>query len=405
MKGPGGRGPIGSGKTPRFEYFLETVDQPVTPEHPAWERPLPLSRRAVSEPSSSRAIPDAFISIGDYFKAVRAFLQGVERGAFSRCLEEQGAESSAGRIFRIFLAKHGEYYHPARVETGLGGRSFRWVVNVAVSAAGRALLFKEHALLKRLKREFPVTYVPEVYAAGEVDAGNSRSLAMFLGQWFSGFHEFHLTRGTSDTGPELVLWDPENGHRRLDSGQGRAVYHQVAYILTHYFNPSTLEGIGAWHHAAGDFVVRLKGADPEVRLITVREYRPLFRVHTKTGGAAYGIKRLLETLLIFLLNLSIRTRLDRLDGTGDLAWSDPAAAEATVAGMLAALAEKPPPFELPLPLNLLFRHYLAACSAEDLLELCGAIASNYAPEAPEKPLVKARLREHAGALAAALSRL
>jgi hypothetical protein len=87
--------------------------------------------------------------------------------------------------------------------------------------------------------------------------------------------------------------------------------------------------------------------------------------------------------LIFLLNLSIRTRLDRLDGTGEMAWSDPVAVEATVAGMLAGLAEKPPPFELPLPFTQLFRRYLANCSAEDLLDLCNGIAATYPPEAPE----------------------
>ena len=91
--------------------------------------------------------------------------------------------------------------------------------------------------------------------------------------------------------------------------------------------------------------------------------------------------------LVFLLNLSIRTRLDRLDGTGDMAWSGPVAVEATVVGMLAALAEKPAPCELPLPMDRLFRRYLAACSADDLLEMCGAIAATvFPPGSPERSL-------------------
>lgn len=367
-------------------------------------RPLPLSRHSFSGLSHPAA--GASLSVGDYFEAVRSFLEGVGWEAIRRSLAGWNADASSAETFQIFLAKHGEYYHPARVEAEIEGKLFHWVVNVAVSAAGRSLLFKEQAILDRLNREFHVSFLPQVYGAGEVAAGHGHSVAMFLGQWFYGFHEFHLSRkAPANAGPALVLWDAENGPRHIDSGQARAVYYEVARILTHYFSLTTLEGIGAWHHAAGDFVIRLRGDHPEVRLITVREYQPLFQTRPETGEAAHGLQTLLETLLIFLLNLSIRTRLDRLDGIGDMAWSDPVAVEATVAGMLAALTEKPPPFELPLPFNQLFQQYLAACSADDLLDLCNGIASTYPPEAPETPVVKARLNEHAAALSDALGRL
>jgi hypothetical protein len=343
--------------------------------------------------------------MGGYFEAVRSFLEGVGWDAIVRTLAGWGADASSAETFRIFLAKHGEYYHPARVEAEITGVCFHWVVNVALSAAGRSLLFKEHAILERLNRELRVSFLPEVYGAGEVDAGHGHSVALFLGQWFYGFNEFHLTRNAPGAQPVLVLWDGENGHRHLNPGQARSVYHEVARILTHYFSLTTLEGIGAWHHAAGDFVIRLRGAHPEVRLITVRQYRPLFRSHQESGDPAQSLKTLLETLLIFLLNLSIRTRLDRLDGTGDMAWSDALAVEATVAGMLAGLAEKPPPFKLPLPFNQIFQRFLANCSADDFLDLCNGIAATYPPEAPETLLVKARLNEHAAALSDALNRL
>jgi hypothetical protein len=362
-----------------------------------------LSRQSFTE--SSYPAPDAFLSIGDYFEAVRSFLEGVGWAAVVQSLAGWGAVASSAQAFRIFLAKHGEYYHPARVETDIEGKRFCWVVNVAVSAAGKPLLFKEHAILERLNREFPVAYLPEVYGAGEVDAGSGQSVALFIGQWFRGFHEFHLTRNTLDAEPVLVLWDAENGHRLLDPGQARTVYHEVARILTHYFSLTTLEGISAWHHAAGDFVIRLRGPRPEVRLITAREYRPLFRARRETGDPARDLQTLLETLLIFLLNLSMRTRLDRLDGTGDMAWCDRAAVEETVAGMLAALAEKPCPFELPLPLAKLFQRYLAACSADDLLDMCRAIAvKTYPPGTPELALLETHLNEHAATLTEALSR-
>jgi hypothetical protein len=355
---------------------------------------------------TSQAASELPLSVGDYFQAVRAFFEETEREAATDFLERLGADAAATASFRIFLAKHGEYYHPSRVEADIGGKPFCWVANVAVSAAGRSLLPKEYAILKRLNREFSVSYVPEVYAAGTVDAGDGRSVALFLGQWLPGFHEFHLTRRAADAEPSIVLWDAEAGQRLLDSAQTRAVYHEVARILTHYLSLTTFEGIGDWHHAAGDFVAKVSGSRPEVRLITVRDYRPLFRARHEADDACPDLKSLLESLLIFLLNLGLRTRLDRLDGTGDMAWSDPVAVEATVAGMLAGLAQKRAPFELPLPLDLLFRRYLAACAADDLLEMCRAIAAKVFPiGSSEHPLLENRLQEHAAMLAEVHRRL
>ncbi len=407
MKSSGGLGVTESMTAPRFEYFLETLDQPVEPGHPVWLRPLPMTRHGLAEPVAPGLRPDVSISVGDYFQAVRAFLEGPGKDAFFRSLTRLGGDASAAETVLVFLAKHGEYYHPAKVKTEIKGIVFRWVVNVAVSTAGISLLFNEFDLLEKLGREFPASYIPEVYGAGEVDAGRGRTLAMFLGQWFPDFHEFHLTRDTT-SGEEgsLVLWDPENGPRRLDTAQAQAVYYQVARILTHYLKLTDFVCIGAWHHAAGDFVVRLREDHPEVRLITVREYLPLFRTRPASGDSVRSIKLFLEALLVFLLNLSIRTRLDRLDGTGDLAWSDSVAVQATVAGLLDSLAERTAPFELPLPMELLFMRYLAACSKDDLLGLCMAIAEkNYPSGSLEFSLLETCLEEHAAELTAVFSRL
>ncbi len=405
MKGSRGRGFPNPRRAPRFEYFLETREQPVAPGQLLWRQPLPLSRSFIG--GGSRPVAeDATLSIGDYFGAVRSFLEGAGREAIAACLERCGSQADAAASLRIFLAKHGEYYHPCRVEADVGERLFCWVVNVAVSAAGKSLLPKEVAALERLNRECPVSYVPEVYAAGTLDAGHGRSISLFLGQWFPDFHEFHLTTSATGVEPAIVLWDAESGHRYLDLAQTRAVYYEVARILTHYFSLSTGEGIAAWHHAAGDFVVKASGSRPEARLITVRDYRPLFQPRPEKGDAGPELKRLLETLLIFLLNLGIRNRLDRLDGTGEMVWSGPAAVEATVAGMLAGLAEKPPLCDLPLPLEQIFRRYLAACSADELLEMCREIAATvFPPDRPERLLLENRLPEHADTLAGILSRL
>ena len=394
------------GTAPQIAYHLETTAQPVTPRDALWTRPLPKSRRGVPEPSSPPLAEIEPLTVGDYFQAVRRFLEGAGRRAIIRACERGGLEAAPASALRIFLAKHGEYYHPARVEAEIRGKSLCWVVNVAASAAARSLLAREYALLERLGRDFPGSYLPDVYGTGEVDAGRGRALSMFLGQWLVGFHEFHLTRAASREGPATVLWDPEKGPRRLDAAQSRAVYYQVARILTHYLNLETFEGITAWHHAAGDFVVRIDADAVEVRLISVRDYRALFTARPEPADTPRSVAAFLETLLVFLLNLSIRTRLDRLDGTGELAWAGPESVAATVEGVLDGLAGKPAPGELPLPLDRLFRRFLAACREEDLLDLCRALAAKIDPEGSAGlPLVGRCAQEHAATLVAAFNRL
>ena len=387
---------------PRFSCFLETSDQPVTPDHPVWSLPLPSSRQATTR--GLRAEPGKAPSVGDYLGAVQHFLEGPARDAIAQNLAKRGAGSSYPECFRIYLAKHGEFYHPAYVEAHSGGNCFQWVVNVAASPAGTALICKEYALLQKLARQCQPVYVPEVHAFAEVQIAGGLCLPMFLGEWFSGYHEFHLTRSAANGEQGLVLWDSENGNRFLDREQSEKIYCQAARILTHYFKPASFECIGAWHHAAGDFVARLSDSGVDVRLVTVREYRSLFRSRHVPGGVDPDIRTLLEALLLFLLQVSIRMRLDRLDGVGQIAWSGPEAVKGTLAGVLEALADKPDPAGLPL--DVLFSRYLASCTEEDLLDMCqGLVAKTSSSGAPELPLVISRLPEHAAELAEAILRL
>jgi hypothetical protein len=386
---------------PHYSYFLETADQPITPAQPAWHYLLPTDRRSFQNAPAGHQAPA--ITLGHYFQAVRGFLEGPAQAMVARALRGQGLAMGGAEEIGIYLAKHGECYHPARVAAQAGGTRIEWVVNVAVSPAGAAIIQNEFAVLQRLKREFSPSYLPQVYVLGEVQVQTGRPLSMFLGEWLAGFHEFHLTRSGSGDEMDVVLWDPENGNRILGRDQVKALYAQAARILTHYFNVSTAECIGAWHHAAGDFVVNLAGHAPVVRLITVREYRPLLRPESTPAGR--GIKRLLEVLLVFFLNLTIRMRLDRLDGVGEIAWAGPAAVDGALAGVLEALAEKPQLPDVPLPLDVLFTHYLLSGSPDDLLDMCSGILASFHPHSPDTAVARAHLEEHAAALALALSRL
>jgi hypothetical protein len=388
---------------PRFDFFLETTDQPVTPEHPVWHLPLPSNRTWNEQAVSADAVKTP--SVGGYLHAVRLFLEGPARNAIDQNLAQNGAGPSDPESFRIHLAKHGNFYHPARVTAHFGGRTWlQWVVNVAVSTAGNSLIRREYDLLEKLFQQYRPAYVPKVHAFAEVPIGGGLRLPMFLGEWFSGYHEFHLTRSTPGGEQRLVLWDPENGSRFLSRGQAEDLYRRTAHILAHYFNPGTFECIGAWHHAAGDFVARLSGSGVDVRLVSVREYRSLLRTGHSEPDAAPGIRLLMEALLLFLLQVSIRMRLDRLDGVGQIGWSGPAAVDGTVLGVVEAVAEKPAPSGTRL--DLLFRRYLASSTEEDLLDMCRDIAAKTINlDSPEWPLVESRLPEHAADLAEAIRRL
>jgi hypothetical protein len=376
---------------PDYHYFLETPDRPVGPDHPAWSSPLPVARQSAPQTGPSAC------SYGDYFLGVRSFLEGAGREAAERALRRRGLPPRPAE-WRVFLAKHGEHYHPARVEASVPGATGEWVVNVALSAAGRALLNREQAILRRLARETPTPFLPEVHGWGEVECRPGVGIGLMLAEWFSGFHEFHLTH-LPDGGRGMIVWDAAGGNRLLSPSQVVAVYRQAAYILTSYLELEGFEAIGAWHHAAGDFIVRDHPGEPEVRLVTVREYRPVF------GRAPSDLEGLLNACLVFLLQISLRTRLDRLDGTGDMAWAGPEAVGATVDGVLAGLAQKPFPEGLPLPIAALFERYLARCSVNVIESLCADVAArSFAPGSAERALARAGLTEHVRLLSAAFER-
>jgi len=236
---------------------------------------------------------------------------------------------------RIFLEKHGEFYHPARVCIRVHRRTLTFVVNVAVSQPGLEAIAAEYRRLKRLRQAFNAHFIPAVYGMKWVRLPGGGDLGMFIGEWFRGYHEFHQSADASGGEIKLVAWDAERGNFFLTPAQCREAYRQAAAILTYYYNLETLEQIFSWHHAAGDFILRPFGRDAvRMRLITVRRYAPLFE------NVAITPETMLEGLVVFFLNLSIRNRVDRLDGVGELAWSDHLAVPATVKGFFDGLEMK-----------------------------------------------------------------
>jgi hypothetical protein len=113
----------------------------------------------------------------------------------------------------------------------------------------------------------------------------------------------------------------------------------------------------------------------------------------------------MQALLLFLLNLSIRMRLDRRDGIGDVVWADDVAVAATVTGFFKGLALQLKAAEWPQNVAEFFRKYLKTQSKNDLLNDLAAIVARYEAAMPGRDLIMAHLTAHAVSLQAVLSRL
>jgi hypothetical protein len=87
-------------------------------------------------------------------------------------------------------------------------------------------------------------------------------------------------------------------------------------------------------------------------------------------------------------------RLDRLDGTDELAWSDDITVPGTVLGFLEGLAQKPGIDMLPGPIDVCFMYQIVNYTQFDLLDISRTILEAYSPQAPEVPLIRQHLQQH-----------
>ena len=386
---------------PQFSYFVSHGNVSVTRRSPIWEHPLPLDR------SLSTAGGDLTLSYGEYFETVRAFLENTGCELISRTIGERiGPEMKPVQIrkIRIGLEKHGEFYHPARLQVLTERGKISFVLNVAVSDTGIRHIRDEYQYLQKLNNEFIHSFLPQVYGIGEITSADNRKISMFLGQWFENYHEFHLTRSPWDDSNQIAVWHPRHNRFFLSFDQSQELYRQVARILAYYYNVETFSQIFPWHHAAGDFIIKIDNAGLDAKLITVRRYTPLLTNRQALESTAGSPELILQALLIFFLSLSIRTRLDRLDGVGDIVWADPSVVGPTLTGFMEGLALKPPVQILPDTIERCFRYYLSACTRQDLYDLVTAVINVYDPDTPGHSVLKQNVPEHVETLSGVIQK-
>ena len=369
-----------------FHYYISNITHPLTEKSSHWTIALPQNRRnQINSNEVNR------VTYGDYFSAITSYLTQHNYNSLHLALHglyQYDPEYKCPDQVRIFLIKHGEYYHPAKIETLFGEKIFSFVMNAAVSAAGLSLIAKEYGILRRLQNSFPYPFIPRVFDFGEKATHGGLPIKMFIGEWFDGFYEFHLTREQENDKMGVVVWNDDGQSFLLNKEQIVALFENAARILTAYYNPFSFEHISSWHHAAGDFVVKIEKNFMAVKLITVRNYGPMINEPNA------DMRTVLEGLLIFLLNLSIRIRLDRIDGVGEYAWANEWALKGVVRGFFNGLSDQKNLQRIPTELIFGFKKYLSSFNKEHFMEWATNLIDNFNPDTPGLDLIKLNLPNH-----------
>ncbi|MDY6837336.1 MAG: hypothetical protein SWH78_05100 [Thermodesulfobacteriota bacterium] len=374
---------------PNIKYLLPSPEGYVPADASLCQTPMRLTR-CEARPSHGPAF-----TYGAYFKAIRDVISKDGHKLLVHATERRLARKvllSDMEAVLIYGEKHGSDYHPARIEVWAQGACVSFVMNVAVSARGKVRLCHEYDVLRHLDRKFVFSFLPHPYFYGEAschgghDGETDTLMTMFLADWFEGYHEFHLSMDKATGSQRLVMWDADKGNPSLSRQQAWELYRQGAMILTLYYDIETFEQIFPWHHAAGDFVVRAEDDGLDMKLVTARQYGPM--VDPCQGVSAY------EALLLFLLNLSMRMRLDRLDGVGAVAWADSECVGAIVKGFVDGLRMKEQEGMIPRGFVNAFLRQCASFARRHLSERFHALVDACDPGAPDMPVIRRCLGRH-----------
>ncbi len=381
-----------SPRVPNFTFAVAGRGSGLDETHPLWLEALPLSVRRPSTDAASAGK----ISHGDYFEAIQTYFleDGVRhlQKALALSCSPAAPPPSPERI-EVVLEKHGEFYHPARIRVIAPAASQAFVLNVAATPAGHECMTNEIEALQQVIPRLPPGTLPQIYGEGQVENQNAQSFSMFLADWFEDHHEFHLSVDPASGQRRIVVWDTGDAPFFLPDDATPAVYAQTAYLLTRAYDFKTTRQIYPWHHASGDFVLQPLERGPDIKLITVRQYAPTL------GGAddqELDTESRLMAAMVFFANLTLRNRIDRLDGTGELAWADDTTVAATVAGFKRAINESSLSDLVPL---------LQSYDMADWVTLLNAVAQQYRLMPSEEALIERHIEDHAVSLQAAIRRV
>jgi len=321
-----------------FSFHIPGEKNQVFPESALWDMPLAGKPAQTSIASAESNTHGSMFCVGDYFTAAEKFLSDNNFTRLKKIFETiSGKPVKAEKIghVSIFLEKHGAFYHPMRVQAELKeANCCVFVLNGAVSKPGLALLKKEYSLISELNSKYGFPWIPRVSDCAILKTDKGR-IGFFSGQWFEGFREFHVSehKGTD----QIAVWHSSGGRHYISQHDALGIYREISRILTLYYDIETFEQIVSWHHAAGDFIFRVRKGRTQVRLVTIRGYESLMQFENEDADKKIYI---LPSLMFFFFNLSLRMRLDRRDGTKEPVLLTEKTISAALEGFLTALDEK-----------------------------------------------------------------
>ena len=353
--------------TPRVIYLVSSPDGDVPADSDRWNLPLEGDPLQTSYKTYFHAIKDVLTQDG--FK----HLLGIIREILGRQIDLDHVNELI-----IRSEKHGALYHPASIDINLNEGTVEIGLHVAVTDKGKASLKEEFSVIRQLNDTWNLPYLPKVYRFVESD-----TMSFLLEEWFDGYHEFHISHD-SEGKRTTKLWEFGRGYKNLSQEQTFEIYKQASKILTLYYDFQGFNEIYPWHHAAGDFVVKIDGNGTDVRLSTARRYGPLMHFGENTNPFL--------ALFYFFLNLSIRMRLDRIDGVGTLIWTDDSCVEATTMGFFEALQSKEDTTDLP-GLVEEFLRLVASFSQEELMGTFNPLEDHYTGS-EDLPVIVNNLEAH-----------
>jgi hypothetical protein len=336
-----------------------------------------------------------FLTPGDYFKSIKNFILKDNGSALSPIL---GEDIDPGKINRMHIRseKHGALYHLASVEIFTDNQSCKLAVSTAVSKESRSLLEHEYEVLNFLDRTRNLPYLPKPYFKGDVHcrAGtHTEILSMFAAHWFEGYHEWHFSMDESRQRQKIRIWDQKCGYRFASQLETFEIFRQASKILTLFYDMENFREVYPWHHAAGDFVVGSRNGCLDVRLITARNYEPCMVFESENDINP------MVAVNYFFLNMTLKMRLDKLDGVGKVVWAGHSCVEAVTMGFFEALRMREEEGSYPLGKAVDLLMLLKSFSLEELGKLFFSVLDYYGQgESTDFSVIKTHLESHVNQL-------
>ncbi|MCK5312245.1 MAG: hypothetical protein KAJ62_09050 [Desulfobacteraceae bacterium] len=378
---------------PVFEYRLAGKDDALCPEGKFWNMLLCGNNNLPGE--------KLLFTIADYLLSAKKFLEENQYLVFKKSLKAvlaRSVEISEVKKVLISLEKHGPFYHPIKVTAILqDNKSAYFVLNGAVSNMGLAVIENEYLNLKELYRETlnpdnlnPGGFVPEVFGVGFVESEKGK-IGFFLAQWFDKFEEFHVVRANNKN--KIGILNKDGSFSLISDSESFRLFKKASEILTFYYNINSFKQIFPWHHAAGDFVVRIDKNEMYVKLVTVRGYGRLMETDADNP---------MIDLLFFFLNLTLRMRIDRNKGTEEYVFLDEMVVQASFDGFIKGLRENFKRNNKSKKMNSefynIFIEFIKEFDYSNILNLFIMIAGSYSKDVPEASIIEKNLEAHAKAV-------